>query len=432
SFDRELQTGTNMEELAKESISFLTNPTLDTDGQKLGSLGAVFIMLKSSLGAGLLIFPWAFEKAGGIHSAVIVEMISLVFLVSGLVILGYSCSVSGQNTYQAVVRDVCGPAIGNLCEICYVFNLFFISVAFLVIVADQLQKLCVSIYELITGLPESEMPYYWYTDQRFALFLLCLFFIFPLSVSKEISIQKYTSVLGTFAATYLTVAIIVKYHKRPAMCTGDQMFEHSCACADILYLFQCHEACIAVYSSMENRKLSHWVFISVVSMFICLIIYSLTGVFGYLTFGKNVTPDILMSYSGGDVSMIIARLLFGISIITIYPIIVLLGRYAANCVLWLLGEYRMRVALTTAWVTITLLIAVFVPDISKVIGVVGGIGAFFIFIFPGNCACLLLMYFTRLHDVYLLITWGMITLFCGTYIFGQSTSIAIMQLLSEI
>uniref|UniRef100_A0A8C1YCR5 Solute carrier family 38 member 8a n=1 Tax=Cyprinus carpio TaxID=7962 RepID=A0A8C1YCR5_CYPCA len=432
-----------MEELAKESISFLTNPALDTDGQKLGSLGAVFIMLKSSLGAGLLIFPWAFEKAGGIHSAVIVEMISLVFLVSGLVILGYSCSVSGQNTYQAVVRDVCGPAIGNLCEICYVFNLFFISVAFLVIVADQLQKLCVSIYELITGLPESEMPYYWYTDQRFALFLLCLFFIFPLSVSKEISIQKYTSVLGTFAATYLTVAIIVKYHKRPVHEINLSWASMFSVVPTICFGFQCHEACIAVYSSMENRKLSHWVFISVVSMFICLIIYSLTGVFGYLTFGKNVTPDILMSYSGGDVSMIIARLLFGISIITIYPIIVLLGRSVIQDPLLrrrhkhtaVTGSYesRMRVALTTAWVTITLLIAVFVPDISKVIGVVGGIGAFFIFIFPGLC----LIFVVQSESVsltvrYLLITWGMITLFCGTYIFGQSTSIAIMQLLSEI
>ncbi len=62
------------------------------------------------------------------------------------------------------------------------------------------------------------------------------------------------------------------------------------------------------------------------------------GVFGYLTFGKNITPDILMSYSGSDVTMIIARLLFGISIVTIYPIIVLLARFAANCVLWLLGE----------------------------------------------------------------------------------------------
>ncbi len=65
---------------------------------------------------------------------------------------------------------------------------------------------CVSIYELITGLPESEMPYYWYTDQRFALFLLSLFFIFPLSVPKEISIQKYTrwgSVFGQLFAYFL-------------------------------------------------------------------------------------------------------------------------------------------------------------------------------------------------------------------------------------
>lgn len=33
---------------------------------------------------------------------------------------------------------------------------------------------------------------------------------------------------------------------------------------------------------------------------------------------------------------------------------------------------------------------------------------------------------------YVLITWGMITLFCGAYIFGQSTSIAVMQLLNEL
>ncbi|ROL43243.1 Vacuolar amino acid transporter 2 [Anabarilius grahami] len=377
-----------MEELARESINFLTKPSLDTSGPKLGSLGAVFIMLKSALGAGLLIFPWAFAKAGGIHSAVTVEMASNSV---GLVILGYSSSISGQNTYQAVVRDVCGPAIGKLCEICYVLNLFIISVAFLVIVADQLQKLCLSIYELITGLPESEMPYHWYTDQRFALFLLCLFFIFPLSVPKEISMQKYTSVLGTFAATYLTVAITVKYHMRPVheinlsplyssgVSSWASMFS---VIPTICFGFQCHEACIAVYSSMENRKLSHWVFISVVSMLICLLIYSLTGVFGYLTFGKNIAPDILMSYSGGDVTMIIARLLFGISIITIYPIIVLLGRSVIQDPLLRQRhkhtavtesyESRTRVALTTAWVTVALLIAVFIPDISKVISVVGG------------------------------------------------------------
>lgn len=63
-----------------------------------------------------------------------------MFLVSGLVILGYSSSVSGRCTYQAVVKQMCGRAIGHLCEICFTFNLFMISVAFLVIMDDQLGK----------------------------------------------------------------------------------------------------------------------------------------------------------------------------------------------------------------------------------------------------------------------------------------------------
>lgn len=43
------------------------------------------------------------------------------------------------------------------------------------------------------------------------------------------------------------------------------------------FVLQCHEASIAIYSSMENQRLCHWAFISVVSMIFCLIIYSLTG-----------------------------------------------------------------------------------------------------------------------------------------------------------
>ena len=55
----------------------------------------------------------------------------MVFLISGLVILGYAASVSGQTTYQGVVRELCGPAMGKLCEICFLTNLLMISVAFL-------------------------------------------------------------------------------------------------------------------------------------------------------------------------------------------------------------------------------------------------------------------------------------------------------------
>ncbi|XP_069580759.1 LOW QUALITY PROTEIN: putative sodium-coupled neutral amino acid transporter 8a [Brachyistius frenatus] len=446
-----------MEELARESISLLTsasaNPPLHV-GPRLGSMGAIFIMLKSALGAGLLNFPWAFERAGGIRSAISVELISLVFLVSGLIILGYSSSISGQCTYQAVVKEVCGPSIGQLCEVCFVFNLFMISVAFLVILDDQLEKLSDSFYEVVTGLPKSEMPYHFYTDQRLALLLLCVFLILPLSVSKEISIQKYISVLGTLAATYLTVAIIIRYHSTPSALVHDTPLYSSgmsswasmfSVIPTICFAFQCHEASIAIYSSMENQRLSHWVLISVVSMLCCLVIYSLTGVYGYLTFGNNVKADILMSYRANDVLMLIARLLFAVSIITVFPIILLLGRSVIMDPL-LSGrrrrqrpedeagfESRGRYIVTVLWISVTLLIAVFVPDISKVIGVIGGISAFFIFIFPGLC----LMFAMQSEPVswktrVVLTAWGAVTLICGTFIFGQSSTLAVMEMLGRI
>ncbi|XP_070689142.1 putative sodium-coupled neutral amino acid transporter 8 [Pempheris klunzingeri] len=441
-----------MEELARESISLLARSASHADPPRLGSFGAVFIMLKSALGAGLLNFPWAFEKAGGVSTAISVELVSLVFLISGLVILGYASSVSRQKTYQDVVREVCGGAVGQLCEVCFCFNLFMICVAFLVVVQDQLEKLCVSLYDTVTGSSEGEMPYHWYTDQRFALFIMCLIIILPLSIPKEIGIQKYTSVLGTLAATYLCVAVIVKYYLMDSH-TVIITPEHSQGVSSwasmfsvvptICFGFQCHEACIAIYSSMENQKLGHWVVISVVSMFFCLLIYTLTGVYGFMTFGRAVASDILMSYPGNDVVMIISRLLFGISIITIYPIILLLGRSVIlNLMLRIQRrrrgivtssfESRCRVVLTVIWITVTLLIAMFVPDMGEVISVIGGISAFFIFIFPGLCLVFIMQTESVTPRVRVILTvWGIITVVVGAFIFGQSTTIAIMELIHK-
>lgn len=64
-----------MEELARESISLLAHSSSHADPPRLGSFGAVFIMLKSALGAGLLNFPWAFQKAGGVTTATTVELV---------------------------------------------------------------------------------------------------------------------------------------------------------------------------------------------------------------------------------------------------------------------------------------------------------------------------------------------------------------------
>uniref|UniRef100_A0ABM5EU03 Solute carrier family 38 member 8 isoform X1 n=1 Tax=Pogona vitticeps TaxID=103695 RepID=A0ABM5EU03_9SAUR len=434
-----------MEGLAAESIGLLAKPTLDS--ASLSSSGAVFILLKSALGAGLLNFPWAFSKAGGTLPAVLVELGSLIFLISGLVVLGYATSISTQTTYQGVVREICGSSVGKLCEVCFILNLFMISVAFLRVVGDQLEKLCDSFYpnETLSG---GSSRQHWFMDHRFTLSILCILVIFPLSVPREIGFQKYTSIIGTLAACYLMLVTVVKYylrtdhvakhehHRSPEVSSWASM---SSVIPTICFGFQCHEACVAIYSSMANRKLSHWVVVSVMSMLFCLLIYSLIGLYGYLTFGADVAADLLMSYPGNDVMVIIARLLFGVSIVTIYPIVLLLGRSVLqdlclsakhNSVLTTQPyEKWMRVTLTTAWVVVTLLIALCVPDISDVISLIGGISAFFIFIFPGLClVCAMEMDQIKPRTKSCLTTWGIVTILCGAFIFGQSTTLAVMEL----
>lgn len=55
-----------------------------------------------------------------------------------------------------------------------------------------------------------------------------------------------------------------------------------------------------------------------------------------------------------------------------------------------------RMLLTVLWVAVTLAMTLFVPDLSKIIGIIGGVSSFFIFIFPGEApasqvSCLLIL-----------------------------------------
>jgi sodium-coupled neutral amino acid transporter 7/8 len=48
------------------------------------------------------------------------------------------------------------------------------------------------------------------------------------------------------------------------------------------------------------------------------------------------------------------------------------------------NEKRRRIILTIVWFVASLLLAVFVPDIGKVISLLGSLAAVFIFVFPGR------------------------------------------------
>ncbi|XP_061521639.1 sodium-coupled neutral amino acid transporter 7 isoform X1 [Phycodurus eques] len=474
----------------------------------VSSLGAVFIVVNAALGAGLLNFPAAFNMAGGITAGVILQMVMLIFIISGLVILGYCCQVSNECTYQEVVRATCGKVTGVLCEVAIAVYTFGTCIAFFIVVGDQLDRL------IAVAFHDGSISGFWYTDRKFTIVVTAVLVILPLSIPKEIGFQKYSSALSVIGTWYVTIVVIVKYiwpDKEvmpgivPSSSTWTAVFN---AMPTICFGFQCHVSCVPVFNSMSKKALKPWGLVVTLSMIICLFVYTgtgtsvfvhstlshisidminsnhkqceyvsdavfytlsnlnvfywsyytntcyrsvvvvrclslpppfLSGVCGFLTFGSNVSQDVLMSYPSDDIAVAIARAFIVVCVVTSYPILHFCGRAVIEG-LWLRWqgeqvevcvrrEQRRRIVQTLLWFAITLVLALFTPDIGRVISLIGGLAACFIFVFPGLCLIQAKPLetdsrSTRWHG---LVVFGIVMVTLGAFIFGLTTTNSIYQ-----
>ncbi|XP_055066654.2 sodium-coupled neutral amino acid transporter 7 [Misgurnus anguillicaudatus] len=434
---------------AGERAWLLQSPSVDSvqppnqsDDRRGGttSLGAVFIVVNAALGAGLLNFPAAFNMAGGITAGVVLQMCMMLFIISGLVILAYCSQVSNETTYQEVIRAVCGKVLGIICELAIAVYTFGTCIAFLIIIGDQLDKLFGAMGH------DSETVSHWYTDRKFTITLTSILVILPLSIPKEIGFQKYASTLSVIGTWYVTIIIIIKYiwpdkevspgliPVRPASWTD--VFN---AMPTICFGFQCHVSSVPVFNSMKKPEIRPWWAVVTASMIICLFVYTGTGVCGFLSFGSSVSQDVLMSYPSNDIAVAIARVFIIICVVTSYPILHFCGRAVLEG-LWLrfkgeqvetdvAKERRRRILQTLVWFCLTLILALFIPDIGRVISLIGGLAACFIFVFPGLC---LIQAKLSEHDVrsaswHGMVAFGIVMVTIGAFIFGQTTTNAIYK-----
>uniref|UniRef100_A0A671KK49 Sodium-coupled neutral amino acid transporter 7 n=2 Tax=Sinocyclocheilus anshuiensis TaxID=1608454 RepID=A0A671KK49_9TELE len=207
----------------------------------------------------------------------------------------------------------------------------------------------------------------------------------------------------------------------------------------ICFGFQCHVSSVPVFNSMKKPEIRPWWAVVTVSMIICLFVYTGTGVCGFLSFGSSVSQDVLMSYPSDDIAVAIARAFIIICVVTSYPILHFCGRAVLEG-LWLrfkgeevetdvARERRRRILQTVVWFCLTLILALFIPDIGRVISLIGGLAACFIFVFPGLC---LIQAKLSEHDVRStswkgMVAYGVVMVTIGAFIFGQTTTNAIYQ-----
>lgn len=352
-----------------------------------GSFGTIFLIVNATLGAGLLNFPQAFDRAGGVGTSIVAQIFFLIFITVALVILASCSDYTRTNTMQDTFAGLCGPKVLRMCGIFVVLYSFGCCLTFLIIVGDQFDRVFVTYYG-------RDYCHTWYLSRPFITVLTGTVFVLPLCFFKRLDVLSYASSLGCVTIVYVTWLIAYKSftdqsdsEHKVIKIWPDNKYEILHIVPIICFAYQSHMTAIPTYACMQDRNLNKFTLCAVISMLICFGAYTIVGYYGYITFGTgNVPSDILQGYTDKSVILAVAIIAIAIKSFTTYPIVLYCGRDA------LLGMFnvdldriRIRVGVTVVWYLMSLIIAILIPDISQIINLMGVLSAIFIFVLPGVC-----------------------------------------------
>ncbi|XP_075216715.1 sodium-coupled neutral amino acid transporter 7-like isoform X2 [Lycorma delicatula] len=358
------------------------------DEKTLGIFSAAVLIGNAAVGAGILNFPEAFEFAGGIIVAMIVQLVLLIFVILGLVVLAILTIELNVETMQQMLLVTSGKFWSILSIFLIPVYSFFCCVAYHVVIGDQFDR---AFYN-ISG---KDFCHTWYMNRKFTIIVASVILMLPFLFPKKIDFLKYISQIGVAAIFYVIVLVIVQYFigdydKGKVEWVPKDILKVSMTLPPFCFAYHAHIQSVPVFASIKNRSFQAVVIISCGSMIGCLILYSLTGSFGYLTFGNYVRSNILLNYPADNVIVIIALLVVAFKICCVYPLVVFCGRDAVID-LYLqatgksseTGDLARRVVVALIWFWLAVALALLFPNIGVVIDVLGFFVAFFTFLFPG-------------------------------------------------
>ncbi|GBO43137.1 Putative sodium-coupled neutral amino acid transporter 7 [Araneus ventricosus] len=103
-------------------------------------LTASFLLVNTALGVGILNFPAAYDQAGGIFYATLIQGIMVTLMLSTMLILAYCSDVNGDMTYHDVLLSMCGKKGQQLAAVSITLTLYCVCIATLIVIGDQIDN----------------------------------------------------------------------------------------------------------------------------------------------------------------------------------------------------------------------------------------------------------------------------------------------------
>ncbi|XP_077797222.1 solute carrier family 38 member 6 isoform X5 [Macaca mulatta] len=241
-----------------------------------------------------------------------------------------------------------------------------------------------AIAEFLTG----DYSRYWYLDGQTLLIIICVGIVFPLALLPKIGFLGYTSSLSFFFMMFFALVI--------SNATDDckpKLFhfskESAYALPTMAFSFLCHTSILPIYCELQSPSKKRMQNVTNTAIALSFLIYFISALFGYLTFYDKVESELLKGYSKylpHDVVVMTVKLCMLFAVLLTVPLIHFPARKAVMMMFFSNFPFSWirHFLITLALNIIIVLLAIYVPDIRNVFGVVGAsTSTCLIFVFPG-------------------------------------------------
>lgn len=367
---------------------------------------SVFNLMNAIMGSGILGLAYAMANTGIVGFCLLLVLVSALAAYSVHLLLKL-CDQTGINSYESLgERALHKP--GKVLVGCAILiqNIGAMS-SYLFILKSELPA-------AINGFLNTENTgTAWYEDGRILLILITLGVVLPLAILPRVGFLGYTSGLAFLFMLYFTVVVVVKKWTIPCplpnnitassgACQVSNSSDSECtarlfvfssqsafAIPTMAFSFLCHTAVLPIYCELDQPSKTRMQKVTNISIGLSFSLYLISALFGYLTFYAHVDSELLKGYDvylPRDVLVMTVRLAILLSVLLTVPLIHFPARKAA--ILLLFGarpfSWFIHCFATVSILAVVLILAIFVPDIRNVFGVVGSTtSSCLLFVFPG-------------------------------------------------
>lgn len=154
------------------------------------------------------------------------------------------------------------------------------------------------------------------------------------------------------------------------------------------FSFVCHTAVLPIYAELKSPSASRMQKVSNSSIGVCFILYSLSALFGYLTFYNWTESELLLMYSyvdSSNVMTLVVRLCVLLAVVLTVPLTHFPARKAITFLLFPEKKFSWihHIGIMIFLLTFINILVVFVPTIREVFGIIGATAStMLVFVLP--------------------------------------------------